>query len=102
VNAPHSTSLWFRCRSRSGAGQAIRYQRLLDEWRYASMTEMAEAERLDCGYMGRLLQLTLLAPDLIEMLLDGGDGFYPDLPSLMEPLPSAWLEQRLAARQLTE
>ncbi|MBI0539246.1 hypothetical protein D9599_27325 [Roseomonas sp. KE2513] len=76
--------------------RAFRYQRLLDEGQYASITEMAEAEKLDRGYMGRLLQLTLLAPDLIEMLLNGSAGFYPGLPSLMEPLPSAWLAQRLA------
>ncbi|MFC0386808.1 hypothetical protein [Muricoccus vinaceus] len=52
--------------------RAFRYQRLLDEGQYASITEMAEAERLDRGYMGRLLQLTLLAPDTVEAILDGG------------------------------
>jgi hypothetical protein len=49
--------------------RAFRYQRLLDEGRYSSITEMAEAERLDRGYMGRLLQLTLLGSELDQMLV---------------------------------
>ena len=44
--------------------RAFRYQRLLDEGRYASISEMAVAEKLDRGYLGRVLQLTLLAPDI--------------------------------------
>lgn len=35
--------------------RAFQYQRMLDEGLYASITEMAEAEKLDRGYMGRLL-----------------------------------------------
>jgi hypothetical protein len=51
--------------------RAFRYQRMLDEGRYGSMTEMAAAEKIDRGYLGRLLQLTLLAPSIIEAILDG-------------------------------
>jgi hypothetical protein len=51
--------------------RAFRYQRMLDEGRHASISEMARAEGLDRGYMGRILQLTLLAPDLVEAILDG-------------------------------
>ena len=42
-----------------GLARAFRYQRLLDEGRYASISEMAAAERVDRGYLGRVLQLTL-------------------------------------------
>ena len=41
--------------------RAFRYQRMLDEGRYGSVTEMAAAEKIDRGYLGRLLQLTLLS-----------------------------------------
>ena len=41
--------------------RAFRYQRLLDEGRYASISEMAAAERLDRGYLGRVLQLIPVA-----------------------------------------
>jgi hypothetical protein len=39
--------------------RAFRYQRLLDEGRYASISEMAAAERIERSYMGSLLRLTL-------------------------------------------
>jgi hypothetical protein len=51
--------------------RAFRYQRLLDQGWYASLTEMAAAEKIDRGYLGRLLQLTLLAPELVQAVLDG-------------------------------
>lgn len=41
--------------------RAFRYQRLLDEGRYALISEMAAAERIERGYLGTLLRLTLLA-----------------------------------------
>ena len=74
--------------------RAFRYQRLLDEGRYASISEMAAAERIDRGYLGRVLQLTLLAPDIVEAILDGRQPGDLGLPALMEPIPSAWDEQR--------
>jgi hypothetical protein len=51
--------------------RAFRYQRMLDEGRYASVTEMAAAEEIDRGHLSRLLRLTLLAPDVVEAILDG-------------------------------
>lgn len=54
--------------------RAFQYQRLLDDGQYGSTTEMAATEKLDRGYMGRLLQLTLLAPNLIEDVLLNGRG----------------------------
>ncbi len=74
--------------------RAFRYQRLLDEGRYASISEMAQAERIERGYLGSLLRLTLLAPDIVEAILDGGEPDGLALPGLMRPIPSAWDEQR--------
>jgi hypothetical protein len=51
--------------------RAFRYQRLLDEGRYSSISEMAATERIERGYLGTLLRLTLLAPEIMEMILDG-------------------------------
>lgn len=55
---------------------------------------MAVAERLERGYLGSLLRLTLLAPDIVEAVLDGRQPQGLGLPKLMDPLPSAWAEQR--------
>ncbi len=73
--------------------RAFRYQRLLNEGHYASISEMATAERIDRGYLGRLLQFTLLGPDIVEAILDGRQPPELGLPGLMEPLPAEWSEQ---------
>jgi hypothetical protein len=74
--------------------RAFRYQRLLDDGRYASISEMATAERIERGYLGTLLRLTLLAPDVVEAILDGREPDGLALPGLIRPIPSAWDEQR--------
>ena len=70
--------------------RAFRYQRMLDDGRYASISEMAAAEKLDRGYLGRLLQLTLLAPDIVEAIVEGRQAEDVTLPRLMEPFPATW------------
>jgi len=70
------------------------YQRMLDEGRYASITEMAAAERLERGYLGSLLRLILLAPVTIQALLDGRDQPACSRHWLLQPFPAAWVEQR--------
>ncbi|MCK8787234.1 hypothetical protein M0638_22940 [Roseomonas sp. NAR14] len=74
--------------------RAFRYQRLLDEGRYASISEMAAGEKIERGYLGSLLRLTLLAPDIVEALLNGRAA--PDLtsPRLTESFPLSWAEQK--------
>jgi hypothetical protein len=74
--------------------RAFRYQRMLDEGRYASISEMAAAEKLDRGYLGRLLQLTLLAPDIVETIVEGRQAEGITLPRLLEPIPLEWPPQR--------
>lgn len=70
--------------------RAFRYQRMLDQGRYGSMTEMAASEKIDRGYLGRLLQLTLLAPDNIAAILDGTQDDELTLPSLMAGFDEIW------------
>ncbi len=52
------------------------------------------AERLERGYLGTLLRLTLLAPDIIETILDGRRPPGLSSPRLLESFPLAWNEQR--------
>jgi hypothetical protein len=44
---------------------------MLEEVRYRSAGELAEAEGVTRSFVNRLLRLTLLAPDIIEAILDG-------------------------------
>jgi hypothetical protein len=76
--------------------RAFRYQRLLDEGRYSSISEMAAGERIERGYLGTLLRLTLLAPDIVEAVLDGRQGTAVGLPKLLRPLQVSWAAQRAA------
>ncbi len=78
--------------------RAFRYQRLLDKGRYASISEMAAAERIERGYLSTLLRLTLLAPDLVEAVLDGRLPKGVRLEELVRPLPVDWVEQRRVLR----
>ena len=78
--------------------RAHRYQRLLDEGRYASISELAAAERIERGYVGQLLRLTLLAPEIVEALLGGCTPPALSLPRLLEPFPIIWVEQCEALR----
>ena len=79
--------------------RAFRYQKLLDQGHYRSISEMASAEHLDRGYLGRLLLLTLLAPDLVQAIMDGRQPEGLTLPVLLGPLPVAWdAQHRLLSR----
>jgi hypothetical protein len=76
--------------------RAYRWKKMLDEGRYGSVTELAAGEKLDRGYLGKILMLTLLAPDIVEAILDGRQP--PDLGVhvLRQGFPVEWGEQRAA------
>lgn len=74
--------------------RAFRWQRMLEEGRYTSIRNLAAAEGVDRAHVGRLLKLTLLAPDMVEAILDGDEPPSMTLASLSEPLPLCWREQR--------
>jgi hypothetical protein len=77
--------------------RAFRYQRMLDDGRYASISEMAAAEKLDRGYLGRLLQLTLFAPDIVEAIVEGRQAAGSTFAGLAGAVPAVWDEQRTAS-----
>jgi hypothetical protein len=74
--------------------RAFRWKRLLGSGSYASISEIAAAEKIDRGYVGSILRLTLLAPDIIEMILDGRQPEALGLPVLLKPFPMEWARQR--------
>jgi hypothetical protein len=81
--------------------RAHRWKRLLEEGRSASLSELATAEKIDRSYLGKMLRLTLLAPDIVEAIMDGQQPRELALPSLMEPMPSEWHRQRVEIAQAT-
>jgi hypothetical protein len=75
--------------------RAFRWKRMLDSGRYASISEIATAEKIDRGFLGSILRLTLLAPDIIEAILDGRQLAGLGLPALLKPFPVEWDRQRV-------
>ena len=59
-------------------------------WRRSN--ELAAAEKINSAYVSRVLRLTLLAPDIVEAILDGRRPGMT-LPKLMGPFPGKWEEQ---------
>ena len=75
-------------------GRAFRWKRLLDDGTYASVSDIARVEKIDRGYAGSVLRLTLLAPDLIEAILDGRQPPRLGLRKLLSGVADCWSEQR--------
>jgi hypothetical protein len=65
---------------------------MLDEGVYTGLAELADAERINRSYVCRVLRLTLLAPEIVERILDGRPTV--GLPQLMKPFPVEWERQR--------
>ena len=61
---------------------------------FTTMAELAEREGIAASYMTRVLRLTLLAPDIVEAILDGRQGAEITLAQLLEPFPASWSEQK--------
>ena len=74
--------------------RAHRWKRLLEEGKYRSAAEISEAEGVTRSFVNRLLRLTLLAPDIVEMILEGRQPKAVQLEELTQVLPSGWEEQR--------
>ena len=74
--------------------RAFRWKRMLESGEFTTIAELAEREGIPSTYMARILRLTLLAPELIEAILDGRQPRVLTLPTLMKPFPMEWKEQR--------
>lgn len=74
--------------------RAFRWKRMLDSGDFVTIAELAEREGIAPSYMTRVLRLTLLAPDIIEGILDGKQGPEVTLAQVLEPFQSEWPEQR--------
>jgi len=82
--------------------RAFRWRRMLETGRYGTIDELAAAEKINSSYVSRLLRLTLLAPDIVEAILDGRQPGEMTLPGLMEPFPVEWENQGGLIRCVSE
>jgi hypothetical protein len=73
--------------------RAFRWRRMLETGRFGTLDELAAAEKINASYVSRVLRLTLLAPDIVEAILDGRQPEGMPLPGLLQPFPLNWSEQ---------
>lgn len=74
--------------------KAHKWLKMMESGQYASIRALAEHEEIDESYLARVLRLTLLAPSIVEAIMD---GCHPDCLTcreLKKPFSSDWSEQR--------
>ena len=74
-------------------GRAFRWKRMLETGDFATINELADREGIAPSYMTRVLRLTLLAPDIVDAILDGRTGPGVTLAAILEPFPLVWQGQ---------
>ena len=77
--------------------RAFRWRKLLETGVHITVGEIAAAEKINPSYVSRVLRLTLLAPEIVEAILDGRQESDVTLATLLESFPVAWKEQRMIA-----
>ena len=73
--------------------RAFRWKRMIDSGDFATISDLADHEKIASSYLTRVLRLTLLAPQIVEGIVAGRGE--PGLAKLMEPFPAEWCEQPL-------
>ncbi len=73
--------------------RAFRWKRMLESGDFTTINELAEHEGIAPSYMTRVMRLTLLAPDIVEAILDGRQGPEVTLAQVLEPFPLDWRQQ---------
>lgn len=73
--------------------RAFRWKRMLETVEFANIARLAKREGFAPSYMTRVLRLTLLAPDVVEAILDGTQGQEVTPARVLEPLPLEWVTQ---------
>jgi hypothetical protein len=73
--------------------RAFRWKRMLESGEFATIAELAEREGIAPSYMTRVLRLTLLAPDIVEAIMDGKQEPEVTLRRLLEPFTQEWAKQ---------
>ena len=96
VVAPDGSESWAPPRPRvdnamvKALARAHRWKRMLEGGEFATIQDLAAAEKINPSYLSRVLRLTLLAPDIVEAILDGRQPAGLQLDALLKPFPAEW------------
>ncbi len=74
--------------------RGFRWRALLDGGKYATIEDLGRREQISPSYVGRIIRLTFLAPDIVEAILNGTQPRLLDTKSLLRPFPAEWNAQK--------
>jgi hypothetical protein len=100
VITPDGASVWAPPRARvdsalvKALARAFRWRKLLESGVYGTIDEIAASEKINDSYVSRVLRLTLLAPDIVEAVLDGEQPPELALATALRQFPADWSTQR--------
>ena len=77
--------------------RGFRWRKLLETGHFATIQESAEAENINPSYVSRLLRMTLLAPEIVEVILAGRQPEGLTMARAMKPFPAEWKCQSFAS-----
>ncbi len=96
VVTPDGSPSWAKPRKRidnaliKALARAFRWQKLLDDSTYATIEDIANTEKINPSYVSRILRLTLLSPEIVEMILDGRQPPSMTIKFLQKAFPLSW------------
>ncbi len=79
--------------------RAHRWRNMLETNLFATVRELAKAEKINESYLCRVLRLTLLSPALTEAILNGLQPEGLDLAQLLKSIPTEWDRQEALFRK---
>ena len=74
--------------------KAYAWQEQLESGQFEDLEDIAKEQGVDRSYVGRMLQLTSLAPDIVESFLAGQAFADISLRDFRKGIPVSWDEQR--------
>ena len=74
--------------------RAFRWQRLLENGTYTCLDDIARSEKIGASFVSRYHRLVLLAPDIVEAILDGRQPAQLTVKDLLQAFPVQWKAQR--------
>ena len=76
--------------------RAFRWRKMLDDGDHAALEDLPRAKGVDATYVSRVLRLTLLAPGVVEAILDGRHPAEHKVDELFEGSPLTWGSQQIS------
>jgi hypothetical protein len=78
-------------------GKAFYWQALLDSGQASNVSELARQLKLEPGWVAEVLRLTMLAPDIVQAIMEGRQPRQLNLHAVrgrQAEVPAGWNEQR--------